>query len=201
MGTIKLPSDQDITLIAQLSGNTDAELVSVDLNDPQYQIVTISDVDTDDIKRASIAYSMIQEEYQLDPTLMTVAEIWDTLYGGEAKRDIDRAAEQARLRHITPGAGQAMIYQEKAEQAADFVAAGYPANTSGFPLIQTEMDAMQYTKEEAADSILAQRTAWITLGAAIEQVRLAGKKAITDAGSLENIETVRAATCNALDNM
>lgn len=118
---------------------------------------------------------------------------------------IDRAAENARLRHITPGAGQAMAYQEKAEEAADYIAAGYPAATGspptydGYPFITAEVNATGKTSTEAADDIISQRSAWVTVGAQIEQERLGGKKAVTDAVDTAGVESARDTAVAALD--
>jgi len=116
----------------------------------------------------------------------------------DAKANIDRAAEQARLRFITWGTGQAMTYSEKSDEAADFVAAGYPADVSSYPFIQAEMNALGETATEVADRILAKKSAWITAGAAIEEIRLKGKNDIDDAMDEAEILSVRDTTISAL---
>ena len=116
-----------------------------------------------------------------------------------AYREIDQAAERARLRYITDGAGQAQTYQEKSEEAADYVAAGYPADTSNYPFVQADANAYVSTPTEAADYILLKRSEWVVLGSAIEEIRLGGKKIIFDAVDTATIETTRVATIAALD--
>ena len=117
----------------------------------------------------------------------------------EAYYMIDAAAENARLRYITGGAGQAQTYQEKSEEAADYVAAGYPADTSNYPFVQADANAYGSTPTDAADYILLKRSEWVTLGAAIEELRLGGKKGVFDALITDTIETVRDAAIAALD--
>lgn len=112
-----------------------------------------------------------------------------TLCRLEAKAEVDRVAERARLRYVTSGSGQAMTYAEKSDEAADYVAAGYPADLSSYPFLQAEVNATGKLASTAADDILAQKSAWIIVGAAIEEARLLGKKNI-DAASTENDITV-----------
>ena len=113
--------------------------------------------------------------------------------------DIDGAAERARLRYITSGAGQALTYSEKADEAADYVAAGYPADTSNYPHIAAEIAATGKTKEQAADDILSTKSAWISVSANIEQHRLGGKKNVADATTSEEIISARDAAITALN--
>lgn len=116
-----------------------------------------------------------------------------------AKNSVDAAAERARLRYITSGSGQALVYQEKGEQASAYVTAGYPADTTGYPFIEAEINATGKTKEAAADDILTQRTAWISLGATIEQERLSGKKSIDDATDKAGIDTALSTALSTID--
>ena len=88
------------------------------------------------------------------------------------KFDIDKAAETARHRYITQGSGQAMVYQEKAAQATAFILAGYPADLTGYLLIEAEANATGKSATDAADDIIVQRNSWLVLGSAIEERRL-----------------------------
>ncbi len=115
---------------------------------------------------------------------------------------IDDEAEQKRLAFITGGAGQAMVYQEKGEEATDFITAGYPADLTGYPFIQAEVTATGLTPTEAADGIVAQKAAWISIGAQIEQIRLAGKKDLMTAFDNNDIDALDVAvigTVSALE--
>ncbi|HSK40923.1 MAG TPA: hypothetical protein VK943_14240, partial [Arenibaculum sp.] len=52
---------------------------------------------------------------------------------------IDVEAEQVRARYITPGAGQAMVYQAKQAEARRYRDAGYPADLAGYALLDAEV--------------------------------------------------------------
>lgn len=106
-----------------------------------------------------------------------------------ANRRIDNVAENIRLQHITGGAGQAMVYQEKAKQADDYAAAGYPADTTNYPMIQAESNATGNNTTEAADGIIAQRDNWLIVGAEIEEARLTGKTGVAAATTVSTITT------------
>jgi len=117
----------------------------------------------------------------------------------QAANFIDNYAGITRHRFITVAAGQEMTYQEKSEQAADFVAASYPVDTSNYPFIQAEMDATGKTKEQAADDILTQRSAWIAVGAVIEKHRLSGKQQVNAAANATDIKEIVDDTIALLD--
>lgn len=93
---------------------------------------------------------------------------------------IDRAAEAERLKYITGGAGQAMTYQRKVEEArmadaeADPVAADYP-------LLAASVGIDGQTVADVADLVLAMDAQWSVIGAAIEAARRAGKQAVAEA--------------------
>lgn len=84
---------------------------------------------------------------------------------------VDQAAESARLKHLTPGSGQAMTYEVKYQEAL----------AGGGPMIQAEADALGMTVQEVIDSVLVARQQWQVLGAQIEAARLKAKKAIREA--------------------
>ena len=117
----------------------------------------------------------------------------------QAKVDIDNHAGTIRSKYITVAPGQEMTYMEKSEEAADFVTAGYPADTSNYPFIQAEMDATGLTKEQAADGILAQKSAWIVVGATIEKTRLSGKAQVDAAVDQDGVNTAVTNTKALLD--
>lgn len=113
-----------------------------------------------------------------------------------AQRDIDDAAEAARLRHITPGAGQAATYILKDQQARAYRAARYPA---GVPLmVHAEARATGASAQAAADAIIAKADAWMALAAEIEQVRRTGKVAVVAAIYGADFESARIAALDAL---
>lgn len=66
----------------------------------------------------------------------------------------------------------------KAAQAEAYLAAGSPTDMIGWPWIQADADAFGILATTAATSILANRDAWIQLGARIENIRLKAKAAV-----------------------
>lgn len=81
---------------------------------------------------------------------------------------VDQAAEEARLRHLTPGVGQSMTYEEKHRQAL----------AGGGPMISAEADALGMTVQEVIDSVLTARAQWEQIGSQIEAARLKAKRDI-----------------------
>lgn len=125
----------------------------------------------------------------------------------QAKALVDQTAERARVKYITIGSGQSLAYQEKAEEAADYIAAGYPAPSGsppvyeGYPFIQAEVNATGKTKEQAADDIIAAKSTWVSVGANIEEVRLGGKKNIDDAVDEAGVDSAKNAAITALEEL
>jgi len=105
-----------------------------------------------------------------------------------ANSEIDNASELKRLSFLTPGVGQSLIYQKKEKEAADYVAAGYPIDLSSYPFIQAESNATGNSPTVCADNIVAMSAQWILAGASIEEIRLTGKKAVSDASDVSAIE-------------
>lgn len=177
MAQINVTNGWDLSSIAKAAGSTSFECT---LNNGVFVVPDVSQQDLDDALTAYVHDALkAPRDY--------------------AKSLIDMQAEQARLRYVTGGAGQAMAYQEKADEASDYVAAGYPVDLSSYPFIQAEINATGKTKEAAADDILTQRSAWITVGASIEEERLGGKKAVDDAVDQGGIDTARDAALAALE--
>lgn len=116
-----------------------------------------------------------------------------------AKDSIDLASEQARKRHITPGSGQAMTYMEKVDEAIDYVAANYPADLTSYPMIQAEVNATGKTPNQAADDIIAIRTAWISISAQIEEIRLKAKIDVMAATDNASVQTIADNAISQLD--
>ena len=113
--------------------------------------------------------------------------------------EIDSAAEAARQRYITPGAGQAMEYLQKATEAEAFITANYPeGNLADYPYVQARANATGTNGQTAADSIIATRDAWLILGAAIGQARESGKFTVEAAADLAGVDAARDAALAAL---
>ena len=55
---------------------------------------------------------------------------------------IDEAAETTRMKKASYGEGQLLVYQEKTEEATDYIAAGSPDSLDNFPLLKAEAQAL-----------------------------------------------------------
>lgn len=114
----------------------------------------------------------------------------------EAKGIVDSAAEAARLRYITPGAAQAMVYQQKAAEARMLQAGG----AGPFPHLAAEVGitaklggGLAISEAEVAEVVLATEAQWLLVSAAIETVRLTAKRAITLAENEAEVDAALAA--------
>jgi hypothetical protein len=109
----------------------------------------------------------------------------------QAKGDIDTAAGNTRMRYITTGPGQETTYTAKASQAEAYLAAGAPADTSGYTLLAPEAKALGVKVKDLANTILATRDQWLTLAGVVEATRLGGKKAIDEAVTVDAVIAAR----------
>ena len=121
-----------------------------------------------------------------DAELLAVAQAW-------LRDDVDAQAEDLRLKVLTPGAGQALEYQEVQAQAAAALAAPAAASAALYPMLAATIgvDIDPTTTAAATDvlgvarSVMAATTGWIAAGAAIRGARLHGKAAIDAATTIE----------------
>lgn len=109
-----------------------------------------------------------------------------------ARALIDIAAERARLRFITSGAGQAMVYQRKEVQARACLAAYDAANpppAGAYPALEAEVGINGTDVLAVAQVVVAVADSWGAIADQIEALRLRAKKAIAtvpdDAPDLE----------------
>ncbi|MEW5727708.1 MAG: hypothetical protein AB1918_07775 [Pseudomonadota bacterium] len=107
----------------------------------------------------------------------------------DAKAQVDAAAEAARQRWITPGAGQSMVYQQKATEARALKAGG----AGPWPHLEAEVGITGPTADDVATIVLAMEDAWLGVSAQIEAQRLTAKRDITAAADLAAVEAVLAA--------
>lgn len=101
---------------------------------------------------------------------------------------IDADAESARLRYITGGSGQAMTYQQKAQEAAEVLAlvgAG-EIDASRFPLLSAEVGITGPTLIEVAQVVDSAFQSWRVVGGAIETLRLGGKAAVIASSTVDD---------------
>lgn len=106
--------------------------------------------------------------------------------------EIDAEAEAERLVHMTAGAGQALVYNEKAAEALRFLTDPAP-KADDYPILAASIAIEAPTLAEVARLVSARRAAWTRLAAAIESVRLGTKKTIEAAGTVEAARAARAA--------
>lgn len=98
-----------------------------------------------------------------------------------AMQEVDAAAEAARTRWITPGAGQAMEYLLTEAEAR-----AYEAGAPGpFPLLEAERDARRGVPSLSgvAAEVVALGAAWRRAAAEIKRMRRAAKIAVEAAKS------------------
>ncbi|MGC4411283.1 hypothetical protein [Rhizobium sp. ST-5] len=102
---------------------------------------------------------------------------------------VDAEAEAHRHRYITPGAGQAMTYARKAEEARLCLSAVDP-NPEDYPLLAAEIGITASTLVGVAQVVATANAQWLQIGAAIEAARLSTKQSIVNA---ETVEAAKAA--------
>jgi hypothetical protein len=114
---------------------------------------------------------------------------------------INTVAEQVRVESLTCTSTQLMVYQEKTEQAMDYISDNFPANLDAYPLIKAEVLALGSNPKDVATTILASRGKWIQLAAQVEFLRLKAKKEISDVDTEEKVIAVCSAALEALSKV
>lgn len=99
---------------------------------------------------------------------------------------IDTEAEKTRLRFITGGAGQSMVYQQKANEARAYLADN---NVVG-PHLTAEVGITGANVAEVAQIILNMEALWLELSVAIEAARLTAKASIETATTVSAMRAV-----------
>jgi len=102
---------------------------------------------------------------------------------------IDAAAEKSRANYITPGAGQAMTYQAKADEARRLADDDAP-DASKYPLLSAEIGITKPTLAEVGELVRRAHSQWLIVGGAIEAIRLSAKAAIEAAETAESAAIV-----------
>jgi len=103
--------------------------------------------------------------------------------------EIDNEAERQRQRWITPGAGQAMTYARKVEEAKAVQLAVEP-DPADFPMLAASIGIDGDDIEAVAATVLAMDAAWAQTGAAIEAARLRAKRDIGEATTISAAQGV-----------
>lgn len=110
------------------------------------------------------------------------------------RRHVDDDAERVRLKYITPGAGMAITYQEKKDQAVAVIKLGQAAanaladhGADEFPTLSASVPIETSTLFAAAELVLARYENWVAVSRLIEKARLEGKRAIANATTVEGV--------------
>ena len=100
---------------------------------------------------------------------------------------IDADAEAARLRFITPGAGQMLEYQATEAEARAYLAEPGPA--AEFPFLDAEREALGETATLAAVAreVLVLAGAWRRVGARIKRLRPEAKRRVEEARDAQQV--------------
>lgn len=100
------------------------------------------------------------------------------------KVSVDAAAENERLRYITAGAGQALTYMQKSEEARRYLSEENP-DADNYPLLSAEVGITAPDIRSVADIVSQAFSLWQQVGAVIEATRLGAKAAIESSQSEE----------------
>jgi len=103
-----------------------------------------------------------------------------------AKKAIDEQAEKVRLKFITPGDGQAMVYIAKEGEAKAYLA-NQDINHTLIPHVVTEAINNNSTLEDAANLIMTKANGWREVSSSIEDKRMQAKKAVDEATTTSEI--------------
>ncbi|WP_126456742.1 hypothetical protein [Sulfuriflexus mobilis] len=111
----------------------------------------------------------------------------------QGKARVDAAAEQARMQFITPGSGQAIVYELKRAELMAYEAAGSPVATD-YPLMNERATRKGMTLAQVATEWRAKVDVWTGYAAQIEGLREGAKEAIDavvdDASAQANIDAI-----------
>lgn len=109
------------------------------------------------------------------------------------KARLDADAEAERLKYVTPGAGQAMEYQQAAAEADEMLTAiavdpDYEPDPEIYPMLAASIGIDGDTLADVAATVAAMHGQWRQIGSAIRAARLAGKQAIDAATTAEDAQ-------------
>ena len=103
---------------------------------------------------------------------------------------IDAAAEDRRNHHLTPGAGQALTYWQKAAEAKKFAADPAPVEDN-YPLLSASVVSGS-TLADTARIVSRAAREWNATAAGIERVRLQTKASIAAAATVDELAQIAA---------
>lgn len=107
----------------------------------------------------------------------------------DASTRVDTAAETARLKYITPGTGQALTYQAKADEIRRYDADTNPVKAD-YPFLAAEIGITGPSLTAVADVVREAMALWDQKGGEIERTRLKAKADISKATKADDIEGI-----------
>lgn len=116
-------------------------------------------------------------------------------YKQQMYRDVDNRAEQERLKYITNGSGQSLVYRQKEWEAKQYLndledMDPSTPNIDDYPHIKSEIGITAETPLEVATIIATQAYTWLQISAYIEAKRLHAKNQITNSSLISEINTI-----------
>lgn len=109
-----------------------------------------------------------------------------------ARERVDAEAEVARLRYVTPGAAQQLVYAAKRGEAERLLYADTSPSPASYPMLSAEVGITAPTLRGVATVVLETAAAWLAAAAEIERLRLTAKAAIASATSESAISAAAA---------
>jgi hypothetical protein len=110
---------------------------------------------------------------------------------------VDDAAEARRQDFLTPGAGQALEYQQSRAEAVAALAAPEPLDPAAYPMLAAEQAALAAagvaplpSLRAVAESVRQADERWTAIGAAIKEVRRAAKLALAAAPTEARVQAL-----------
>ena len=113
------------------------------------------------------------------------------------KANIDASAEKERLKYVTPGSAQSMVYNAKNAEANAYLAvvdAGGTPTPEDYPIINAEAIATGATIADTVTLVKTTALAWYSVAAQIEAQRMAAKQAVEAAATVQDAITAAEVT-------
>lgn len=132
---------------------------------------------------------------QWSVSALTAAEVTDAKT--RLKHHIDDQAEQTRAKYLSPGAGQALTYQQKVVEATAYQAAATPTATD-YPILNAEAQATGVTLAALVKTVISTDQQWTALAAKIEAARRGGKVKVDAAATVADAQTASTTAISAL---
>lgn len=115
-----------------------------------------------------------------------------------ARRAVNHARGQVRLRYITDEPGQAMVYMDKEAAALAWLADPDPS-PADYPAIAAEIGSTGQDGDQVAQVYVNLAALWRQISAVIEGVVMAGHAILDTATDIETCEQIAAAIADQID--